>query len=46
MFLDIITKVQIVFILLWQRQRWQMADSSQCNILNSFAGIRRLSAID
>ena len=35
-------KVQMVFILLLQRQRWQMADSLQRNLLNSFAGIRRL----
>ena len=45
MFLDIITKVQIVFILLWQRQRWQMADSLQCILLNYFAGIRRPSPL-
>ena len=29
MFWGIIMKVQMVFILLWQRQRWQMADYLQ-----------------
>ena len=46
MFLDIIMKVQMVFILLWQRQRWQIANYSQCILLNYFAGIRRPSAIN